>query len=97
MLHERGLLYPSDNRSRSPTVPHSVHSLRRAGGEGGSLPILACITCREVQYLAQQDKKSIYSEIADSHTKQQETKIKHQNHDRKTAHGTTDDFVFFAG
>ena len=27
--------------------------------------------------------------IADFHTKQQETKKKHQNHDGKTAHGTT--------
>ena len=27
--------------------------------------------------------------IADFHTKQQETKKKHQDHDRRTAHGTT--------
>ena len=93
MLHEKGLLCFSDNRS--PTVPHSAHSLRRTGEEGW-LPILACITRREVQYLAQQDTKSTYSEIADFHTKQ-ETKKKHQKHDRKTAHGTTADFVFFAG
>ena len=44
--------------------------------------------------MAQQDTKRTYSEIADFHTKQ-ETKKKHQNHDRKTAHGTTADFVFF--
>ena len=36
-----------------------------------------------------------YSEISDFHTKQQqETKKKHQNHDRKTAHGIIADFVF---
>ena len=58
------------------------------------MPILACITRREVQYLAQQDTKSTYSEIADFHTKQG-TKKKHQNHDRKTAHETTVHFVFF--
>ena len=34
------------------------------------MPILAWITRREVQYLAQQDKKSTYSEMVDSHTKQ---------------------------
>ena len=39
-------------------------------------------------------QKSTYSEIADFHTKQQETKKKHQNHDRKTAHGTTADLFF---
>ena len=96
MLHEKGILCLSDNRS--PTVPHSAHSLRRTGGEGGWLPILACITRREVQYLAQQDTKSTFSEIADFHTKQKKKKKEHQNHDdRKTAHGTTADFVFLAG
>ena len=56
MLHEKGLLCLRDKRS--PTVPHSAHSLRQTGGEGGLLPILVCITRREVQYLAQQDTKS---------------------------------------
>ena len=56
MLHEKGLLLClSDNIS--PTVARSAHSLRRTGGEGGCLPILACITRREVQYLAQQDEE----------------------------------------
>ena len=59
-------------------VPHSAHSLRRTGGEGGWLLILAHITRRENQYLAQQDTKSTYSEIADFNTKQQETKKKHK-------------------
>ena len=54
------------------------------------MPILAWITRREVQYLGQQDKKSTYSETADSHTKPRK-KIK-TNHDRKTAHGTTAGF-----
>ena len=34
------------------------------------------------------------SEIVDLHTKQQETKKKHQKHDRKTAHRTTADLFF---
>ena len=73
----------------SVSDPHSVHFLRR-GGEGEWLPILASITRREVQNLAQQEKKSTYSEMADSH--RYETKKK-KRHDRMTAHGTAAVFL----
>ena len=55
---------------------------------------MTCTSRRELQYLAQQDTKSTYSEIADFHSKQ-ETNKKNQNHDRRTAHGTTVDIYFF--
>ena len=61
MLHDKWLLCLSDNKI--PAVPHSAHSLRRTGGEGGLLPILECITRGEVQYLAQQDTKSTWTII----------------------------------
>ena len=50
MLHERGLLYLSDNISPR-AVPQSVDFPQRAGGEGRRLPILAWITRCEVQYI----------------------------------------------
>ena len=69
-IHERLLLLLSDKRS--PSVPHFVPLLRRAGGDGGCLPILPWIT-RGVHSMAQPLR---YFETADSRMKQRKKKQK---------------------
>ena len=90
MLHERGILLAVSVTIEAlhfliPCIFCDVLVARRDDCPSWRRSLVVNGSTRQEEYL------SIYSEMADSHTKQRR---KHQNNDRKTVHGTIAGFFF---
>ena len=100
MLHEKGLLCLSDNRS--PTIvqfliPRTLCDELVVKGDNCPSWRVSLVVKFNV-WLNKTRRVPILKLLISIRNNRKQTKKKHQNHDRKTAHATTTaDFVFFAG